>query len=68
MLSLFAISQVDAVSVLGTLNRDNGAVPDNQSAAVAAGSTGSGGEWGAVGRSGGGMVSPRAGPVSLRED
>lgn len=52
MLGLFGISQVDAVSVLGTLSRDNGAVPDDQSAAVAVGSTGSGGEWGSVGRSG----------------
>lgn len=51
-LSLFDISQVDAVSVLGSLNRDNGAVPDDQSAAVAAGNTGSGGEWGSVSRQG----------------
>ncbi len=42
MLSLFGISQVDAVSVLGTLHKDKAAVPDDCRAAVALESTGTG--------------------------
>lgn len=44
MLSLFGISQVDAVSVLGTLNKDKAAVPDDWKAAAAQESPGTGGE------------------------
>lgn len=35
MLRLFSVSQVDAVSVLGTLNKDKAAVPDDCRAAEA---------------------------------
>lgn len=42
MLGLFGISQVDAVSVLGTLNKDKAAVPDDWRAAVALESVGTG--------------------------
>lgn len=34
MLRLFSVSQVDAVSVLGTINKDKVAVPDDWTAAV----------------------------------
>ena len=56
MLRLFGISQVDAVSVLGTLNKDKAAVPDSWRAAAALES--SGWEEGpSDGRGRGGMVS-----------
>ncbi len=42
MLRLSGISQVDAVSVLGTLNKDKAAVPDDWRAAVALESAGRG--------------------------
>lgn len=34
MLGLFSVSQVDAVSVLGTINKDKAVVPDDWRAAV----------------------------------
>lgn len=43
-LGLFGISRVDAVSAVGTLNKDKAAVPDDWRAAVAPWSAGRGGE------------------------
>lgn len=42
MLRLLSVSQVDAVSVLGTLNKDKAAVPGDWKAAVALKSAGTG--------------------------